>query len=188
MLRQELMVMSHEPVGVAKSMPDNGADRQMYGQQSNCIASVADLDQQLGQLQLEKPRDQQTWDSDEVGVEAGTPNRTVVPGSMPITPAATDEGANKYAFLETTPPDTVDKTVVNAEPAVHERVQNNVHEIVQEITRDIHHYDEHYRIQPVLDLKVLPTRHIFIDSQGHASELHFEGGKPPPGFEFGRPF
>ena len=205
--------MNHEPVGVARSAPgvdavghekhDTGAHRShVYGQQQ-CIASVFDLDRQQEQQQLtEQQRQleaskqpehresgQDAWNFARVAgaLEESTSDEAARQYSPATSPSVSRDGPNKYEFPDDTPPDTVDGTVTEAEPVVHERVRRPVHEIVRkEVHRDIHHYDEHYRIQPVLDIKVLPTRHIFIDSQGNASELHFEGGKPPPGFEFGK--
>ncbi|KAH7028986.1 uncharacterized protein B0I36DRAFT_431897 [Microdochium trichocladiopsis] len=130
MPREELMVLKAEPVGVASSEPRNN-ERQMYRQQSNCIASVFDLDKELEQQQqqLEKQMQelnigkqqpqqqstgQETWDSDEAVGAGQDMDRTGNHGSLPVTPAATDEGVNKYTFPEATPSDTVDKAVVTA--------------------------------------------------------------------------
>ncbi|KAJ1326058.1 hypothetical protein MN608_09261 [Microdochium nivale] len=216
MPRQELLDISSKPVGTAQSAPVNDEKavasssslqdpNHVYGQ-PHCIASVFDLDKQLEQHQIGEQKRQLDAASQQPEQRRGQEHDTrhhdqVVSQQATEAPAgqisqrdsfasftaAPGEG-NNYAFPDKTPADTTDATVTHAAPVVHERVQRPVHEVIhKEVHRDVHHYEELYRIQPVLDLKVLPTRHIFIDAEGNASELHFEGGKPPPGFEFGKP-
>ena len=53
-------------------------------------------------------------------------------------------------------------------PAVtHETIIRNVHEIWEEqITREIHNYQVHYREQPIFDFEILPARHFIPVGDG----------------------
>ncbi|KAI9752365.1 MAG: hypothetical protein M1815_000577 [Lichina confinis] len=70
--------------------------------------------------------------------------------------------------------DTVDTEVITREaPAVvHETVIPTVHEIREErIEREIHTYDVVHRIQPVIDVEVLPPRHFVPTTSGGLREV-----------------
>jgi len=211
MARQELADIDPETVGIART--SNTIERSDGGQthlpqhQGGHVVSMLDLENKFEQQTLDDSRpqhepqvatrkhkhspSQETWGSGLSGVGGGAATeRTSSHDSSPVTPTSTHEAApGKYKFPEQIPEDTTDKTIDTAKPVVHERVQRQVHEVVQEqVHREVHHYDEYYYIQPVKDVQVLPTRHVFVDEQGNASEIKFEGGVAPPGFTLGHQY
>lgn len=70
--------------------------------------------------------------------------------------------------------DTVDTEIITREaPAVvHETVVPTVHEIREErIEREIHTYDVVHRVQPVVDVEVLPPKHFVPTASGGLREV-----------------
>lgn len=55
---------------------------------------------------------------------------------------------------------------------MHEYVTPTVHHIREEkITREIHNYDIFHRIQPVIDVEILPTKHFIQNADGTLKEV-----------------
>lgn len=56
---------------------------------------------------------------------------------------------------------------------VHETVHKDVHHVREElIRREIHNHDIYHRIQPVIDVEVLPARHFLPVEGGGLVEVH----------------
>ena len=57
----------------------------------------------------------------------------------------------------------------------HETVTKKVHHVREEIiTKDIHHYDVFHRIQPVIDVELLPARHYVPTADGTLKEVSID--------------
>ncbi|KAK4169079.1 hypothetical protein QBC43DRAFT_284337 [Cladorrhinum sp. PSN259] len=69
-------------------------------------------------------------------------------------------------------PDTTDKTTATAPAVTHEVVKPKVHEVLHEqIERDIHEHHVVQKIQPVIDVEVLPARHYVPGPDGRLAEV-----------------
>ncbi|KAK3986304.1 hypothetical protein QBC44DRAFT_333504 [Cladorrhinum sp. PSN332] len=69
-------------------------------------------------------------------------------------------------------PDTTDKTTEAAPAVTHEVVKPKIHEVMHEqIQRDIHEHHVVQKIQPVIDVEVLPARHYVPGPGGRLVEV-----------------
>ena len=55
---------------------------------------------------------------------------------------------------------------------VHEKIRKDIHHVREEvITREIHNHDVYHRIQPIIDVEVLPPRHFLPVEGGGLVEI-----------------
>ncbi|KAI9717144.1 MAG: hypothetical protein M1812_004892 [Candelaria pacifica] len=84
-------------------------------------------------------------------------------------PAITDSGETPIDISKSVDTQVVEKIA----PAVtHELVTQEVHHIREEVvTREVHYHDVYHRVQPVIDIEVLPPKHYVQANDGRLIEV-----------------